>query len=375
MKRLLLFLFILLTGVAVCRISTVRGEKTMLPESVYSGVFTGGHCQGIALDTQHRYIYYSFTTKLVKTDLEGNLIGTVEGLLGHLGCIDFCDRDGKVYGSLEYKHDAIGQGILKNLGSDAQVEEGFYIAVFDVDRIDRPGMDASRDGVMKTVYMKEVVRDYMGTGCSEGKTCPHRYGCSGIDGTTFGPIPGSTDKKEYLFVAYGVYSEIDRKDNDYQVLLCFDTEGWDRYETVLRQDAMHKNGPDRPDRKFFVYTGNTNWGVQNLEYDAFSGNYLMAVYPGKKPSFPNLPLYIIDGSVPPVRQTLRGIEPAEEGEVLTLLGSAQGGETPGFSFSHGSTGLYSLGDGRFYVSHHGKKDGAHDTTVRLYTWDQLTDRP
>ena len=375
MKRLWMALVILLIVTAAWRIPVARGEQSMLPESIYSGLFTGGHCQGIALDTQHQYVYYSFTTKLVKTDLRGNLIGTVEGLLGHLGCIDFCDRDGRVYGSLEYKHDSIGQGILKNLGSTAQVEEGFYIAVFDVDRIDRPGMDATRDGVMKTVYMKEVVQDYMGTGRSNGKEYQHRYGCSGIDGTTFGPIPGSTDKKEYLFVSYGVYSETDRRDNDYQVLLCYDTEDWGRYETELHQDAMHKNGPDRPDHKFFVFTGNTNWGVQNLEYDAFSGNYLMAVYPGKKPAYPNLPLYVVDGSTAPVRQTLKGIEPAEEGEVLTLLGSSLGGDTPGFSFAYGSTGLYSLGDGRFYVSHDAKKDnGYYETTLRLYTWDQLTGR-
>ena len=342
-----------------------------LPDCIYSGAWTGGHCQGIALDTERKYIYYSFTTMLVKTDLEGNLIGTVGGLLGHLGCIDFCDRDGRLYGSLEYKHDAIGQWIMKNLDTDIPAEEGFYIAVFDVDRIDRPGLDACRDGIMKTVYLKEVVRDYTWRGMVNGKPAEHKWGCSGIDGTAFGPIPGSADKKEYLFVAYGVYGDNERSDNDHQVLLCYDTADWGRYETVLDQAAMHKNGPEKPDRKFFVYTGNTTWGVQNLEYDAASGNYLMAVYPGKKPAFPNLPMYIVDGKVPPVRCPLRGSDPAEEGETLTLLSSPLGGETPGFAFAHGDTGLYSLGDGRFYVSHDGKCAQGYDTHVRLHDWREI----
>ena len=342
-----------------------------LPDCIYSGAWTGGHCQGIALDTQGKYIYYSFTTMLVKTDLDGNLIGTVGGLLGHLGCIDFCDGDGRLYGSLEYKHDAIGQGILKRLGSGAQPEEGFYIAVFDADRIDRAGMDACRDGVMKTVYLKEVVRDYFWRGTVNGRPAEHKWGCSGIDGTTFGPVPGSADRKEYLFVAYGIYGDNGRPDNDHQVLLCYDTADWDRYATVLDQGAMHRNGPEKPDRKYFVYTGNTEWGVQNLEYDAWSGNYLMAVYPGRKPGFANLPLYVIDGSAAPVRRPLRGSDPPEEGEMLTLLSSPLGGDTPGFAFAHGSTGLYSLGDGRFFVSHHGTCAQGHDTYVRLYGYRDL----
>ena len=76
------------------------GFLMKLPHEIFSGCWNGGHCQGIALDTEHRYLYFSFTTMLIKTDLEGRFIGSVTGLLGHLGCIDFCDRDGRLYGSL-----------------------------------------------------------------------------------------------------------------------------------------------------------------------------------------------------------------------------------------------------------------------------------
>lgn len=75
--------------------------------------------------------------------MEGNIIGSVKGLAGHLGCIAYNYDDGRVYGSLEYKHDSIGEYILKNLlGDGTEVEDGWYVAIFDVDKIDRMDMDA-----------------------------------------------------------------------------------------------------------------------------------------------------------------------------------------------------------------------------------------
>ena len=57
-----------------------------LPKNIFSGYWKTPHCQGIAVDTKKQYVYYSFTTMLVKTDMQGNVIGTVKGLMGHLGC-------------------------------------------------------------------------------------------------------------------------------------------------------------------------------------------------------------------------------------------------------------------------------------------------
>lgn len=217
-----------------------------LPREIFSGHWKYGHCQGIAVDSKREAIYYSFTTTLVKTDLNGRLIGSVTGLLGHLGCIGYCDLDGRVYGSLEYKNDAIGRGILQRLGSNAQIEDAFYIAIFDADRIDRPNMDACADGVMTTVYLREVAEDFSAqVECGE-RAVAHRHGCSGIDGMTFGPIPGSAEKRTYLFVSYGIYSDLDRDDNDDQVLLCYDPADWAQYEQPLVQSAMHRSGPEKP---------------------------------------------------------------------------------------------------------------------------------
>ena len=69
-------------------------------------------------------------------DLEGNLIGSVDGMTGHLGCLTMNPADGRVYGSLEYKDDAIGKGIRRTLDAgqvapeDEKDQTGFYVAIF-----------------------------------------------------------------------------------------------------------------------------------------------------------------------------------------------------------------------------------------------------
>ena len=139
----------------------------------------GGHLQGIAIDKAREYMYFSFTTCLIKADLKGNIIGSVTGLVGHLGCIAYNYEDGRVYGSLEFKHDSIGKGIMKHIGYENDVQDGFYMTCFDVEKINRMNMNAETDGVMRAVFLKEVFDDYSAEG--------HRFGCSGIDGTTFAP--------------------------------------------------------------------------------------------------------------------------------------------------------------------------------------------
>ena len=46
---------------------------------VMNGTFTGpqgkNHVQGMAVDEKKGVIYYSFTTKLIKTDFSGRLLG------------------------------------------------------------------------------------------------------------------------------------------------------------------------------------------------------------------------------------------------------------------------------------------------------------
>ena len=339
------------------------------PKKIFSGHFGKCHCQGIAVDEKNRFIYYSFTTMLVKSDLDGNIIGTVDGLIGHLGCIAYNVSDGKVYGSLEFKNDSIGRGILSALGMESRFDDAFYCAIFDVEKIDRVGMSAEKDGIMRCVYLSEVVNDYNGVG--EGGRA-HKYACSGIDGTSFGVIPGNNDEKGCIFICYGIYSDTDRNDNDYQVILCYDaSDWWDRYALPLSQSEMHKSGPDVPLEKFFVYTGNTNWGIQNLEYDAYTGDFLVAVYRGSKPCFPNYPMYIIDGSVTPKDSLHRATgEPIRELS-LKREGLSENG-IYGNNFPHGSTGIYSFGNGYYYFSESGCDGEGQYANVWLY---RATDDP
>ncbi|HRN57154.1 MAG TPA: hypothetical protein PLL71_11915, partial [Agriterribacter sp.] len=100
-----------------------------LPRNIYieDGNF---HVQGVAVDTQRGYTYFSFTTSLVKTNLKGEIIGSVDGFIGHLGCLAMNPEDGRIYASLEYKNDNIGRGILKGSGNESKLSENensFYI--------------------------------------------------------------------------------------------------------------------------------------------------------------------------------------------------------------------------------------------------------
>lgn len=325
------------------------------------------HIQGIATDKKREYMYYSCTTYLAKTDMDGNIIGTVKGLAGHLGCIAYNYENGRVYGSLEYKHDIIGRDILQGLSEhenkDIEISDGFYVAVFDVDKIDRMDMDAEKDGIMNVVHLKEVLDDYSAEG--------HRYGCSGIDGLTFAPAPGSDEDKKYLYVSYGVYRDLERDDNDYQVLLRYDIDGWVKYEKPLSHDNMHRSGPEKPDSKYFVYTGNTTYGIQNLEYDEKTGYMFAAVYVGRKEKFPNYPMFVIDINKKAQITDLAGLD--EKGEVITLAPVGEVDESTGIrgiNFPYGATGMISLGDGHFYFSKDFKnEDGTRGTVVGLYEFD------
>lgn len=340
-----------------------------LPKTIFSGLQGKHHVQGIAVDRAEGAIYFSFTTRLIKTDMDGNMIGSVDGLTGHLGCLAFNKADGKIYGSLEYKNDEIGRGIA---GDNAQKRDNaFYIAVFDGSKIDRKGMKPEDDGVMKTVYIGDAVDDFEATVKNGGRKTGHRYGCSGIDGVAFAPRPGDRDGDYILYVAYGIYSDTSRSDNDYQVLLAYDTADWGQYGEVLSEDKPHRNGPKKSLGKYFVYTGNTSWGIQNLCYDPSLNALLAAVYKGQKAEFPNYTLFAIDLDKEPAKERLKGFDNKTTGLVLSLRKSGLHDAATGiygWHFPLGSTGLCSLGDGLFYISHNTSKP-EQSSTLHLYRWD------
>ena len=348
---------------------------TNYPNQIHSGYWKEGHVQGIAFDPEKGHMYFSFTTILLKTDLQGHPIGSVRRLAGHLGCITFDPERRRVYGSLELKHDAIGKGIISRTGWDPNTEDNFYLVSFDIDKIDRMEMDAETDGIMRAVWLKDVAADYSAADPVSGKL--HRYGCSGIDGTGLGPVPGQPQNSpKKILVAYGIYGDTQRTDNDHQVLLQYDPEIFSQYGLPLNQSAPHHNGPGAPEARYFLYTGNTTWGVQNLEYDPFSRTWLVAVYQGQKEQFTNFPMFVIDGTAAPRIQPLIG-RSSEIGKTLTLASMGQEGlhGIQGCQFPLGSTGVCSLGDGRFYFSNpiSNPADRSFASEVRLFHMDLQSD--
>ena len=367
MKRLFVIILLLAAGIGML---TAQTPIEQLPKQICSGEWKAGHVQGLAVDTKREYIYFSFTTMLVKMDMQGNVVGTVTGLLGHLGCIEFNAAAGRIYGSLEYKDDSIGRGILKQEKSNKKFDTAFYVAIFDVDKITRQGMSAEKDGIMTTVYLPTVVEDFKAKVECGGKTLEHRFGCSGFDGITFGPKFGKSDGKYYLTIAYGIYGDANRSDNDHQVLLQYDASNWTKYEQPLSQDNMHQLGPKKPAGRYFVYTGNRNWGVQNMEYDKSRNFWFLATYETKKSDFAGFSLMTIDGNIAPKKQTLKGVDYCKSGNLLTLSGrgmtDANHHSIRGWHFDKSSTGIHALGDNYFYISHRKRNKPYQSCTATLY---------
>ncbi len=393
--RFIVWLLALFCGTALPQLWECRAaEKGVLwqqnlPQQIPSGEQGTFHAQGIAFDKKNQCVYISFTTSLIKVDLQGRTIGSVVGLTGHLGCMALNPDDNRLYASIEYKHDAIGAGIAQGLGGTQNDEEdGFYIAIFDVDRINRMEMEASE--VMKTVYIREAVEDFNASVTNQGRSVEHRYGCSGIDGVAIGPRVGKPGGRNVLYIADGIYGDSERNDNDYQVILCYDLKKWAQYERILTPQNLHHSGPSRPLAKYFVLTGNTEWGIQNLAYDPYQHALLAAVYKGKKAEWPNYSLFAIDLSHKAKRKVLRGVEPESRGKVLSLLddgisdlvvcGTKTAGEQDektavrGWRFRWGSTGLCPLGNGYYYISEDSRNPQTkrQSTTVSLYRWDGIS---
>ena len=80
---------------------TTETHAQNLPTTVKTGLQDKFHVQGIAYDHERNCMYMSFTTSLVKVDMQGRVLGSVEGLTGHLGCIPLNPDDGRLYGSRE----------------------------------------------------------------------------------------------------------------------------------------------------------------------------------------------------------------------------------------------------------------------------------
>ena len=288
------------------------------------------HMQGICVDDEMEYLYFSYTSSLAKVDMKtGEVVGSVggfgEGSFGtpggaHLG--DLAYYDGKIYGSLEYKEPG----------------KKFFIAAFDEDNITETGMDIKDmpegvDGILLkeptedfrdplNVYEEIVSENTTDTEKSDGfaeneQNLGHKFGCSGIDGVAFGHMPGDESGKTYLFVAYGIYGWEDRYDNNYNVIQVYDPDDFHTEESrgkCLRRFTYERGISSDVDVEggeyleaydtLYVWTGTTNYGCQNLDVDRDTGDLVLYTYENTKTGWTDKTLYVIDGEKKPVLEEL-----------------------------------------------------------------------
>jgi hypothetical protein len=367
MRRIFITAALIISNL-VATAEPVATPTARLPLTQNGGTWDSGHVQGIAVDVQGGYIYYSFTNLLAKYDFSGKLVGTVVGWTGHLGDLDFNPADGKLYGSLEYRE-----------------HQAFYVAVVDVERLDRIGIEANQTEIFRTVYVPEVVKDYAadmdGDGKADGER-DHRYGSSGFDGVAIGPAFGRVDGPRYLTIGYGIFGNPDRDDNDHQVLLQYDVSDWARYARPLNEKEPHRSGPSAFKGKYFVRTGNTTWGVQNLSYDDSMQRWFMGVYQGKKKSFPNYLLFAVDARTQPKMGALVGVphpdgKSWEQGPLLALADDGLMDAATGVRGwnQKGDVGFQPVGNKLFYVSVSSGGKGAQTADLTLMRWTGDANKP
>ena len=282
------------------------------------------HLQGICVDEKLEYMYFSYTTALAKIDIRtGELVASVvnfgPGSFGveggaHLGCIDY--YDGHIYGSLEYKSPG----------------KKFFLAIFDADEMTAVGMDVNNmpadQKVITGVLLSEPTMDFrdpLDTEVFTGQDAygdatneennGHRFACSGIDGVTMGKWPGGGDDEIYMIVAYGVYGGgkfENRYDNMYNVLQFYKlSDLWQEEGNTWNIPFNGKRGLEREigegealaaAKTLYVYTGNTQYGAQNIEYEWDTGDIVLYTY-GNTDGFGGT-MYVVDGSKTPEYKTL-----------------------------------------------------------------------
>ena len=328
---------------------------------------TGGswdikHCQGIAIDKENGYVYYSFTNTFVKCDFEGNTVGSITGIKGHLGDICFNEKDGKVYASL-----------------NPEGKKALYLAIIDVDNLNKMNVDAVKGNLIRTVHLTHVWKDFKAKVKNNGKTYNRRYGVSGTDAMCFGPS-FQTGKGYYLTISCGTTPQTERTDNDYQVLIQYDVTGWwNKYGQPLQYDKVHHIGPDEIHGKFFVYTGNTYYGVQTMTYFHELNLWFLNVYTTRKDNFPKYKLFIVDGDIAPEKKTLKGQAKKDIQNVLTLYQDGIFDKNTGiygWNSAEGSRGMEYLMGGLFYIIHPYKTWYGKQTAVAyLYVWDPSKSDP
>ncbi len=375
----------------------VTGEKNYLSELDTGAVGAGNHVQGIDADTKGEYIYYSFTDRIIKQDINGNIVGSVVGFDkygagAHLGDIAFNDSDGMLYCSLT-------KNIFYGLPDEKlMLQPNCYVVIVDVNKINE--MEMSPEKVSQMVYIgAPIVELAAQDGVGEYGDITQLGGKYGvlntIDSMTFGPMFGEPDGKTYLTLGLGmvansaqfkddtypegVYAR-QRTDNDYIVLVQYDVTKWDEYKTVFGNFGTE--GPNAFDNIYFYYMGYHDYGIQNLMYDEFLKAYFLTGYgltnePGQT-QFPGYTFFVLDAKRQAEEKELIGNN--EKGLTVYEKCGIIDGSTGicGYNFD-ASVGLLSFGDGNYFVASAYKGNQGQGAKLKLYKnniseFEEFTDK-
>ena len=288
------------------------------------------HLQGMTVDDELKYMYLSTGDYIVKLDIStgcvvgsitnfGKSAGMTESMGAHLGCLDY--YDGWVY-----------CGMIA-----ANPSAKLFVLSVDASKIDRIGIDAMEltEGV-NAILLKDHIDDYRaqvtdkftnwsGIGHftmteEEG----HRFGCGGVDAITFGTYPGDESGKMYIIAGYSTFKSVNnlRQDNTYTVLRFYPLdEVWDsdshqpkgeqniRYtQDRIKSAEYGENEALAAEKTLFLYTGNIDWGSQNLEFEEDSKDIVAYCYGPTDfwvdDSQPPRVMFVIDGSIEPTEKVL-----------------------------------------------------------------------
>ena len=215
------------------------------------------HMQGFS--NGEGYMYWSFTDSLVKTTMNGIVKCQTMIRGGHLGDIDY--HNGKIYGT--YLQDALP-------GHEWADWTGFKIYVFD-----------AYDLHVERIINLDICDYYKSITCTPEDT----RGFQGVDGVAIAPDPKTGEDK--LFVACALYTG-EKYSN--QIILQFTLEGV--YET-----------------EYHIPTGNTVYGIQNLDYDAENKEFWFSTYGSSQPYQAKYTLYCVSGDFSEIKRNYKFSSP------------------------------------------------------------------
>lgn len=244
------------------------------------------HMQGFTTDPERKYMYWSFTDSVVKTNYHNTMIAQTHVSGGHLG--DLAYYKGKLYASF------LGNALPGHAWDDWTA---FKIYVYNAD-----------DLRLERIIDMPVCDEMKANAC----TPDDKYGFMAIDGVTFGK---DTEGNEKMFVACALFSE-ERFSN--QIIL------------QLSLDGVFE-------KRHLFPTGNQVYGIQTLDYDRDTGEFWFTTYGGSLPFQAKETLYCISPDLKTVRAKYRyssayGLVCLGGGRFLACARSGKNGDQQGYAF-------------------------------------------